>query len=68
MSLIVRERDRKALNLSLDRRARVACDDDHLVDPRTAERDKLPADQWYAPQPNQRLRDAAHAPAFTRRQ
>src|SRR5208282_1254069 len=66
VSLIVRERYREALNLPLDRRARVAGDDDDLVDPRTAERDELPADQRDTPKPNQRLRDAAHPSAFAR--
>ena len=46
---VVRERHRESQHLGLDRLARVAGDDDHLVDPGAAERDQMPADRAARP-------------------
>ena len=68
MRLVVHERYRKTLHLSLDRLARVTGHDDHLVNAGTTEGDELPANERHSLKPYERLRHATHAPAFAGRQ
>jgi hypothetical protein len=63
MGRVVHEAHAEGRHLRLDRLARVAGHDHHLVHARARQRDELPADERHALQPDQRLGDAAHAQA-----